>query len=693
VQDKWQAKPNLSITAGVRWDYHGGFTEKYGNMFNFDPSAYSVSGTVAGGFSVTNSGFVVAGNNSNATPGTTDSTLTGRQWGISPRLGFAWAPKANGRFVVSGGAGIYYDRGELFTYLSQPAGNGSGGPFGVTESAPLSNYVIGNGKTFAAPIGSQANSGNVPTGSATYILNELKQVLGVGPSQAYGYSGEASPAYGQNCSGVDNQEDYTDCPDALNFGAYDKNNVLPYTINYTLKTQWQPRSDLVAMLGYVGSRGRHSVIPIPFNEPILATSTNPIWGETATYGFEVLNQNTSADKFHDYAPIAGEPWNSEDGGNVDFRTPYIGYSPNAALFRTVGVSAYDALQAQMVKQMSHHIQAGLSYTWSHALDEQSDIGLFFTGDNPNRLRDSYSSADFDRTHVFTANFLATLPNLARQYSALSYLTNGWETTGIAIVQSGEPYSLYEFYGAVGSAYFGDYPTLMNPVLPISNPGDVKAALTGNPGKFRASGGNYIPSINPNDIAIKYLQPGQDGIPTSTGTDPQDIYETDFAPGQRNLFRQSMQKRLDLSIRKEFHITDRYSLRYDFNIFNVFNTTSMDIPQNQTEIRQASACSNSAIAAGNNCSASDYFVNFGQIATSNSAGDQQSALTNLDQKPITSGSGKSTIIPLYLQPGQGSCTNSNTVGAAGCPNNGANFGSVTGTIGGSRAFTMALHFTY
>lgn len=699
IQDKWQAKPNLSITAGVRFDYHGGFTEKYGNMFNFDPSAYSVTGTVAGGFTVNDSGFVIAGNNANATPGTTDSTLTGRQWGLSPRIGFAWSPKANnGRFVVSGGAGIYYDRGELFTYLSQPAGNGSGGPFGVTESAPLANFVTGNGKTFAAPLGTQA--GAYPTGSASFIKAQLQNVLGIGPSASYGYSGEASPEYGQNCSGRDNQEDYTDCPDALNFGAYDKNNVLPYTINYTLKTQWQPRNDLAVMLGYVGSRGRHSVIPIPFNEPLLATPTNPVHGETATYGFEVLNQNNFVG--YDYAPIATEPWNSEDGGNTDFRAPYIGYSPNAALFETVGVSAYDALQAQLEKQMSKHFQATLNYTWSHALDEQSDIGLFFTGDNPNRLRDSYASSDFDRTHVFTADFLVTLPDVARQYSALSYLTNGWQATGIGIVQSGEPYSLYEFYGAVGSAYFGDYPTLMNPVLPISNPGDVKAALTGNPGKFRASGGNYIPAINPNDIAINYLQPGQKGVPVSTGTDPQDIYETDFSPGQRNLFRQALQKRLDLSIRKEFHITDRYTLRYDFNIFNIFNTTSMDVPQNQTEIRQSSACSNSAIAYANgptgnkdygNCSSKDYYVNYGQIVTSNSTADQQSALTNLDQKPITSGSGSSTIIPLYLQPGQGSCTTSNTVGAAGCPNNGADFGSVTGTIGGSRAFTMGLHFEY
>ncbi len=94
VQDKWQVLPNLSITAGVRYDYHGGLTEKYGNMFNFDPNAYSVTGNTTSGFTVNNAGFVVAANNKfNPTPGVSDSTLTGRQWGISPRVGFAWSPK------------------------------------------------------------------------------------------------------------------------------------------------------------------------------------------------------------------------------------------------------------------------------------------------------------------------------------------------------------------------------------------------------------------------------------------------------------------------------------------------------------------------------------------------------------------------------------------------------------------------
>ena len=702
VQDKWQALPNLTFTAGVRYDYHGGLTEKYGNVFNFDPSLYDVTGTVASGFVVNNAGFVIAGNNKfNPTAGTSNSTLTGRQWGISPKLAFAWQPKMfNNKVVINGGAGIYYDRGELFTYLSQPAGSGNGGPFGVTESSPLATYVSGNGKTLANPFGSglttTANGGTYvqPSSDPGTIKTALRNVLGTGPLAANGYSGANNPGDGQNCSAVDNQENYTDCPDALNFASYNKNNVLPYTVNYALNIQWQPSNDIAITVGYSGNRGRHSVIPIPLNQPGIATPSNPIHGETSSYGFEVLNQNNFDG--YDYQPIAGEPSNSEDGGNADFRVPFIGFSPNAASFKTVGVSAYDALQTHLEKRLSHNVAAGVSYTWSHALDEQSDIGLFFTGNNPNNLRSSYGSSDFDRTHVLTANFQVLLPNTS-QHGLVSYFANDWSLTGIGVVQSGEPYSLYEFYGAVGSIFYGDFPTLLNPVLGIKNPAAVKSTgYTGNSGKFRGTGGSYIPTIDPSQITINYLAPGTDGIPVSTGTDPQDIYETDFASGnQRNIFRQALQKRLDISVRKTIHTKGRFSVQYNFDAYNLFNTTSLDVPQDQTEIRQAYACSTSANNAGNNCAAG--YVNYGQIATSNATADQQSALTNLDQKPAFTGSGRTTNIPTTLQLSQGipNCVagGSNVINSTTCANNGANFGSTTGTIGGGRAVVMGLHFTY
>jgi hypothetical protein len=696
AQDKWQARSNLSITAGVRYDYHGGLTEKYGNMFNFEPKVFDVTGDTTNGFTVNNAGFVVAGNNKYfPTAGVSDSTLQGRQWGVSPRLGFAWSPgAAKGKLVINGGAGLYYDRGELFTYLSQPAGGQIGGPFGVTESAPLVGYVNGLGSTLADPIGGATSS---PSANPALIKQALQAQLNT-------MTGAASdPQYGKACGGIDSQAypGYLDCTPTLNFGAYDRNNKLPYTINYTLNVQWQPTNSLAATVGYTGNRGRHAVLPLPLNEPGIATPTHPIWGETATYGFEVLNQNslfTDAYGYQYYNPIAGEPWNTYEGGNTDFRAPYIGYNPNAADFKAAGNAAYDALQISVQKRLSHHFLAGGSYTWSHSLDEQSDIGLFFTGDDPAHLRDSWASSDYDRTHVLSANFQFQVPNTAHAHTVASYFVNDWNFSGITILQSGQPYSLYEFYGAVGSLNFGDYPNLMNPVLGIKDPQHPKTALTGNKGSGRTSGGDYIPTLDPTQIAINYVQPGNMGVPISTGSDPQDIYETAFNKGQRNIFRQSPQRRLDFSIRKAFHPTERIAVQYDFNIFNLTNTTSLDVPQDQAQIRQNYACSNSAIAASQanylNCTPGSYYINYGQIVTSPDPNDQQSTLHNLDQVPYVTGTGKGIRSPLTVPNGSGLCSDPYVIqGTNSCPNNAANFGSVTGTIGGNRAVTMGLHMTF
>jgi Carboxypeptidase regulatory-like domain len=707
VQDKWQARSNLSITAGVRYDYHGGMTEKYGDMLNFTPALYDVTGTSTAGFTVVNSGFVIAGNNKqNPTKGVSASTLDGRQWGISPRIGFAWSPKAfHNNLVITGGGGLYYDRGELFSYLSQPAGGSIGGPFGVTQAAPFVSVANGNtdsssGLTLANPMGNLAFSTPAqggfytpPSSNPGVINSALQATLNQMTGTPTGYYNQ----FGKNCSGWQSQEGYLLCYNLpLNFGIYDKNNVLPYTINYTLNVQWQPAQTLAVSVGYTGNRGRHSVIPIPINEPGIATATNPIWGETSSYGMEVMNQN-SADCGYDYCPISVEPWNTSDAGNTDFRTPYVGFSPNAADFKTVGISAYDALGAHLEKRLSHHFQIGASYTWSHALDEQSDIGLFFTGDNPKNLRDSWASSDFDRTHVFSANFQVEIPNTAKEHSVASYFANDWHFTGIGILQSGEPWSLYEFYGAVGSINFGNFPTLMNPVLGIKDPSHPKTALTGNKGATRDAGGNYIPNIDPKQIAITYLAPGTNGIPVSTGDDPMDVYQTAFNKGQRNIFRQEPQKRLDLSLRKGFKITEKIRLQYELNAFNLTNTTSLDVPQNTAQIRQNNGCSSTAISAydgDNNCSAFRSYLGYGQVVTSSDPADQQSALANLDQVPFATGSGKSTMLSPKLSNGESYCTpNLYVAGQTYCPNNAANFGSVTGTIGGSRAFTMGLHVTF
>jgi len=66
----------------------------------------------------------------------------------------------------------------------------------------------------------------------------------------------------------------------------------------------------------------------------------------------------------------------------------------------------------------------------------------------------------------------------------------------------------------------------------------------------------------------------------------DDFENNFVTGERNIFRQSWQKRADASLVKDFAIHEQYNLRYTFDVYNLTNTSSFDIPQNNVNQNQA-----------------------------------------------------------------------------------------------------------
>jgi hypothetical protein len=566
LQDRYQFRPNLSVSAGVRFDWDGGLTEKYGRIYNFDPSRYSYDLNTD---TINSNGFIIAGNNKQfPTKGVSNTTLTGRQWGFAPRLGVAWSPRMfNDKVVVRAGTGMYYDRGELFSYLSPgfAAGVTTAGPFGFNQTPPYVNRQLCNpvqqpymgfiptcaAQSFANPWGTTLQP--PPTGNPADITNFLPTapaIAGFPPAQLF------------------------------SFATYNRANKLPYTINDTLDVQWQPRRDLAIEVGYVGNFGRHEVIPIPFNEPVIASPTHPVHClasktnaacQQFTYGYSLVDQN--------FNPIqlpnnAGPYLQTYEGGNTDLRVPYIGYSAESESYTAAGVSAYNALQTHIEKRMSHGLQVGFSYTYSHALDEQSGLGLFYNGSNPQRLRDAYGSADFDRTHVINFSYVYELPNFFAKSSLKGKVADGWALQGITVIQSGQPYSVIDFSGAVGSIYFGTSDGITNPIVPVV-PGC--KAVTGASGAFSFNpAGPPVTqelALNANCFTLPLLAPGALGgaIPTN------DPYETNFISGYRNIFRQAWQKRADISIVKETQLTERVAMKYRFDVFNVTNTASFDIP--------------------------------------------------------------------------------------------------------------------
>ena len=622
VQDKYQITPTVSLTAGVRYDWDGGLTEKYGRLFNFDPSTYSYN---VANDAITNPGIIIAGNNANGTKGVSNTTLTGRQWGIGPRVGAAWQPAVfHSKVVLRTGGGIYYDRGELFSYFSPgyAIGTVTGGPFGVNQQLPFVNasscpsatlyyyegYLPTCGGSLLAGTDSEGDLEN-PYGTA------LEYTAPTNPkaSDLSNYLPNACSIVNQGAAGVPGL-----CPNTPNGGAiinngqpislgvYNRSNKLPYTINYTLDLQWQPRNDLAIEVGYVGNVGRHQVIPLPFNQPTIASPSSPVLGAGAykqkySYGYTVGGANL---------PDGSGYLANYEGGNVDLRVPYIGYATESISYVAAGVDDYNALQAHIEKRMSHYFQVGASYTWSHALDEQSGLGLFYNGNNPLNLRSGYGSSDFDRTHVLNFNYGFTLPGLAPAASFAGKLLDGWSLVGNTVLQSGQPYSVIDFSGAVGSIYYSTSDGITNPIVPLSKNCTAKSAATGASGAWTPSNGK--PALNAACFTLPTLAAGSLGgaIPTS------DPYETGFTTGQRNIFRQAFQKRADASLIKETKLSERYDLKFTLDVYNLTNTTSFDVPGNevsQNSSYDAFPNAGTPVLPTNNCATNPNGINNGFYA--------------------------------------------------------------------------------
>ena len=532
VTDNFKILSNLSLNLGVRYDYNGPLSEKYGNLTNFFPGNYQYNPATD---TVTNGGIVVAGSNKLlGTSGVSNSTITGRQWGIGPRIGIVWSPPQLKNVVIRTGFGLYFDRGEYFSEFSPSAGSGFNGPFGVTLAPPFVQQVAATtagsisqpfaGVTLPAPVTNLSlfsnlipNAARLSTGATTYL-----------------------------------------------FGGYDPANTLPYSEDWTFDLQWQPVNTVQLSLGYIGSRSLHQVLPIPFNQPNIATPANPINGQTSSYGFNVIPTETLS---------------TFDGGNTDLRVPYLGISNNSVFYKAEGIATYSALQFGVRKQLSHGVQVTAAYTWSHTLDEQSGLGLFYDGNNPLDPRQSYGTSLYDRTHVGVVQVYCEAPKVTSSSSILKTLGNGWAISGITSIQSGLPYNPIDFSGAVAGQLYANFVEIIDPEVPLK-PGVTaqQALLQGTTGIDPSK-----PVLNAADFTVPTLAPGTNGVPpcttNSSGAQLCDTFETGFGGTGRDIFRGPFQKRLDISLIKTTKLNEHLVLRIGADAFNLTNTPSFDVPTN------------------------------------------------------------------------------------------------------------------
>lgn len=533
IQDNYRLRSNLTLNLGLRWDDQGPLSEARGNLVNFDTSAYQYNASTD---AITNTGLVFAGNSPYATPGTSNSTLKNKQWGFGPRAGIVWSPGFSKNLTVRSGFGLYFDRGEVFTYFSPGAGRGFSGPFGVTMQLPFTVPVTPPaGATLSNPFGTTAPAApGDPTVLARQLPNQAQMIAGAAP---------------------------------YIFGGYDAHNSLPYTTNWSFDLQYQAFNSWLLSLGYVGNHGSNQMLPVPFNQPGIATASSPINGQISSYGFNIVPAESVA---------------TYEGGNTDLRVPYLGYSSNSVLYRTSGSSNYSALQAGIRKRFSRGFQLTASYTWSHSLDVQSNLGLFFNGNNPLEPKQSYATSTFDRTHVFTTAYYYELPKLKQNTGALPLFANGWTLNGIVSLQSGQPYNLYDYSGAVAGLYNSTTINIADPIIGFT-PGTTYSQL-----KTQGTTGvdPRLPLFDVSKLYIPTVQPGTLGVPACAsvnGSQVCDTYESGFSGNGRNTFRGPFQSRFDLSLKKNTRVSERLNLHFQADAFNIFNHPDFDVPSNSTSL--------------------------------------------------------------------------------------------------------------
>ena len=93
AQDTWRARPNLTLTLGLRYEYNTPAVDPQDRASIYDPATHSI--VAVGKNGIPRAGYNADKNN------------------FAPRLGIAWVPDAARRWVVRTGYGIYYDQSAL----------------------------------------------------------------------------------------------------------------------------------------------------------------------------------------------------------------------------------------------------------------------------------------------------------------------------------------------------------------------------------------------------------------------------------------------------------------------------------------------------------------------------------------------------------------------------------------------------
>jgi hypothetical protein len=389
-QDDWKVSSRLTFNLGVRWEYDGSYSDKYGNLTNFWLSQIEAvpvppTGPTTSGPGL--AGYVVPSNYTAHYPAPPAGVLqSNRNFPVqsgppldnfAPRFGFAYQPKKDGKLVIRGGLGLFYDRIGGGTFVH---GLEQGYPYAVT---------LDYSGSAAAPFDNQNPYPSTPLGT---FASRWVNFGGCQPSCL---------------NGAPNSN--------LNTPSLDQTLHTPLTRQYNINIQYEFLPTWVLEAGYVGSSSINLLDQYhDVNAPLLASPSTPINGITV---------NTAA--------------------NAALRVPILGYGTSGFQVTSFdGISNYNSLQVTLRKQFSHGFLMQASYTYSKDLSDIPEV-LSGSGANsnlPTNLAQQYGPVGFSHPQRVVINYSYELP-FGQHTGALGLLANGWNVSGVTTMQDGTPLTI------------------------------------------------------------------------------------------------------------------------------------------------------------------------------------------------------------------------------------------------------------
>jgi outer membrane receptor protein involved in Fe transport len=220
----------------------------------------------------------------------------------------------------------------------------------------------------------------------------------------------------------------------------------------------------------------------------------------------------------------------------------IRYTHSSAVsLRADGVNShYNALQVNLTKRLSHGLILTAAYAWSKSIDVGSNQPGFTDNLDLNR---QYGVSDFDRTHLFTFSHQYELPfgkgKPLAQRGPAAFLLGGWKINGIYRFATGTPFTATADATSCNCPGNGNFANALSSVVYLGGIG------TGHPWFTTSSFGSPTPN--------------------------------QFGNAGRNTIRGPRLSNEDLSIFRQFAVTERYRLEYRAEFYNFTNSPHFGNP--------------------------------------------------------------------------------------------------------------------